>query len=222
MATALAVVKLQQKYFQMVLIYMVASFSVLLLIADVSVWQVRSLVVKYQDRSLSAVRSKALAAEKSLYPLYLFVAFLNGLLYVVIGALIYQTIAISQAGKENDPPDRADPSEWKLDIFAWVHVVAIWLFIWWSWVPLHVLRPLLRQLGYEFDVTSHTMVAHDGTAIHPNTGRESAHFSGDRRGTIVTVGHVRGGSGTNQAILVAARTARGTLRGCQGVTTERC
>jgi hypothetical protein len=214
MATALAVIRLQQKYYQMVLIYMVASFSVLLLIADVSVWQVRSLVVKYQDRSSSAVRSKALAAEKSLYPLYLFISFLNGLLLLVIAALIYQTIAISQADRTNDPPDRADPREWKLDVFAWVHVIAIWLFIWWSWVPLHVLRPLLRSLGYEFDGNSHTIVGPDGTTIHPNTGREGPHFTSDRRGTVVTIqSHARTGSGTNQAILVAARdSARNSKR----------
>lgn len=125
--TALAVTKLKQVYYLYILFYLISSFSVLMIIADCSVWNVRSLVLKsvrmpsapfaistaqialspfprtrrfpacalfplrrrYQDRSVS-VRSKVLAAEKSLYPLYGFVIFLNLLLVAVIAALSYQ------------------------------------------------------------------------------------------------------------------------------------
>lgn len=196
--TALAVVRLQQRYYQIILIYMTGSFSVLLIIADVSVWQVRALILKFQDRSASAVKSKALAAEKSLYPLYAFVLFLNGLVSVVIAALIYQTVAISQANKQYDPPDRADPTQWKIDIFAWVHVVVIFVFVWWSWVPMHVLRSLLRQLGYEPTTVEGRTLGHpDGMVL--NTAREAGHQ--ERRGM---AGRASGGQ--NQAILVQART----------------
>lgn len=153
--TALAVIELRQRWYAMLLIYMVCSFMILLIIADVSVWQVRKLILKFQDRTGSSnVRNKAKATEKALYPLYAFVSFLNCLLVVVMTALIYQAIHISNSGNSDEPPDRANPLDWSIDIFAWVHVVAIFVFLWWSWVPLTVLKPILKKLGLETNETN--------------------------------------------------------------------
>jgi hypothetical protein len=182
--TALAVVRLKQLYYLFILYYLIAAFSFLLLIADVSVYNVRALVLKHQvsDRnstfsmttgtaaggatgtvngngtavataagvvshSASIRTVKVRAAERSLYPLYGLVVFLNVMLFLVIAALGYQAGQIRSLGYEDNAPDRADPSSWKLDVFAWVHCIAIAIFIWWSWVPLVVLHPLLRRIG---------------------------------------------------------------------------
>jgi hypothetical protein len=51
--TALAVTRLQQRYFLYLLWYLVVSFSVLIIIADLSVWNVRALVLKSQERKTS-------------------------------------------------------------------------------------------------------------------------------------------------------------------------
>lgn len=179
--TALAVGYSRQYYYIFVISYMAGSFILLLVIADISVWNVRSLVLRYQDRfASSTVQTKLQAAEKSLYPLYAFVLFLNGLLLVVIGALIYKADLISTSGVTNNPPDVAHPWQWSIDIFAWVHVCVIFVFLWWSWVPLHVLSPIAKKMGISFFEESVNQVT--PVANRAGTGTFAVEYPNDNNG----------------------------------------
>lgn len=124
------------------------------------------------------------------------------------------------------PPDRANLSSWSLDVFAWVHVVAIGLFIWWSWVPLGAVRAALHRVGYIEHKDSDAV-----QAIHMNgQQRDSKDVAGaggggggnggtngpNRMATIVTAAqmHMLGGhpssartSASKGPMLVAARTS---------------
>lgn len=165
--TALAVCEGRQLWYVFVLVYMIVSFMVLLGVADVSAWSVREMVLKFQARAASALGRQARAAERGLYPLYAFLIFLNLLLGAVIGALLYQSIHIVLTDQTNEPPDRADPTSWSIDTFAWVHSVAILVFLWWSWVPLHVLRPIARRLGYQLEADLVQEVGRERAATMP-------------------------------------------------------
>ena len=204
--TALAVIRLQQRYFLYLLWYLIVSFTVLLIIADISVANVRALILKYQDRSAqlstasstsspgshSRAHSKVLAAEKSLYPLYGFVIFLNVLLLAVVAALLYQAITILHDHLQDRAPDRADPQEWQLDIFAWVHVVAIWLFIWWSWVPLVIVKRAMRKMGYGASETESNI-----QMLNKDSGaeRDGGHASAATHRATTTLHSAAGGAG---------------------------
>jgi len=144
--TALAEARGEQLYHIYLLSYMVASLTVLLLIADVSVWKIRALVMHFEDRSRQHALNRGVK-NKHLYPLYVFILFLNVLVMIVMAALLYQAIHIDISGKRHSPPDRADPQHWRIDIFAWVQIVAITVFIWWSWVPIYVCRGCVDVLS---------------------------------------------------------------------------
>jgi len=117
------------------------------------------------------------------------------------------------------PPDRANPSAWSLDVFAWVHVVAIALFLWWSWVPLGVVRALLHRVGYaehrDSDVVQ-PMHAHAKDVAGAGGGATGSGGTGpNRMATIVTAAQMQLGrghssarlSGTKGPLLVVARTS---------------